>query len=242
MKIVLRDDVDNLGKKGDIVDVADGYARNFLVPRGPRVEGVGRESRSRPTRCGATATARDRRDREAAQALAAQFEGRTITIKARAGGEGRLFGSVTASDIAEAVQKQTGAEIDRRKLTLDEPLKELGGVDLQVRLHPDVVATVHVEVEAAELTAVRVVTARDRVPGSRAPVRENHTSVICPWRLPRFLSGAGCGQRAISTARRRSRRARCAARSARERDHGRSAVTRLPAAIRVRRHRSADRR
>src|SRR5439155_13233947 len=93
--------------------------------------------------------ARERRERESAQALAAQFEGRTITIKARAGGEGRLFGSVTSTDIAEAVQKQTGAEIDRRKLALEEPLKELGGVDVQVRLHHDVVATVHVEVEAA---------------------------------------------------------------------------------------------
>jgi large subunit ribosomal protein L9 len=92
---------------------------------------------------------RERRDREAAEALAGQFQGRTISIKARAGGEGRLFGSVTTADIAEAVQRQTGAEIDRRKIALDEPLKELGGVDVTVRLHPDVVATVHVEVEAA---------------------------------------------------------------------------------------------
>jgi large subunit ribosomal protein L9 len=93
---------------------------------------------------------RESREREAAQALAAQFEGRTITIKARAGGEGRLFGSVTTVDIAEAVQKQTGAELDRRKLHLDEPLKEIGGADVTVRLHPDVVATIHVEVEASD--------------------------------------------------------------------------------------------
>ena len=93
--------------------------------------------------------ARDRREREAAQAVAAQFEGRTITIKARAGAEGKLFGSVTTVDIAEAVQKQTGADLDRRKITLDEPLKELGPADLSVRLHPDVVATLHIEVEAA---------------------------------------------------------------------------------------------
>jgi large subunit ribosomal protein L9 len=93
--------------------------------------------------------ARDKREREAAQALAAQFEGRTISIKARAGGEGKLFGSVTTVDIADAVHKQTGAEIDRRKIVLDEPLKELGPVDVQVRLHPDVVANVHVDVEAA---------------------------------------------------------------------------------------------
>ena len=148
MRIVLRDDVDNLGKKGDLVDVADGYARNYLVPRGLALKAsAGSQKQADAMR--RNRDARERRDREGAQALAAQFEGRTITIKARAGGEGRLFGSVTAADIAEAVQKQTGADIDRRKLSLDEPLKEIGGVDLQIRLHPDVVATIHVEVEAA---------------------------------------------------------------------------------------------
>jgi large subunit ribosomal protein L9 len=148
MRIVLRDDVDNLGKKGEIVDVADGYARNYLVPRGLALK-ASSGSQKQADAMKRNREARERRDREGAQTLAAQFEGRTITIKARAGGEGRLFGSVTANDIAEAVQKQTGADIDRRKLTLDEPLKELGGVDLQVRLHPDVIATIHVEVEAA---------------------------------------------------------------------------------------------
>jgi large subunit ribosomal protein L9 len=148
MRIVLRDDVDNLGKKGEIVDVADGYARNYLVPRGLALK-ASSGSQKQADAMKRNREARERRDRESAQALAAQFDGRTITIKARAGGVGRLFGSVTANDIAEAVQKQTGADIDRRKLTLDEPLKELGGVDLQVRLHPDVVATIHVEVEAA---------------------------------------------------------------------------------------------
>ncbi len=149
MRIVLRDDVDNLGKKGEVVDVADGYARNYLVPRGLALK-ASAGSQKQADAMSRNRVARDRRERESAEALAAQFTGRTISIKARAGGEGRLFGSVTASDIAEAVQKQTGAEIDRRKLTLDEPLKELGGVDVQVRLHPDVVATVHVEVEAAD--------------------------------------------------------------------------------------------
>jgi large subunit ribosomal protein L9 len=148
MRIVLRDDVDNLGKKGDLVDVADGYARNYLVPRGLALRATaGNQKQADAMR--RNREAKETREREAAQALAAQFEGRTITIKARAGGEGRLFGSVTSVDIAEAVQKQTGAEIDRRKIDLDEPLKELGGVDVQVRLHPEVLATLHVEVEAA---------------------------------------------------------------------------------------------
>ena len=94
--------------------------------------------------------ARERHEREAAQALAAQLRGRTISVKARAGGEGRLFGSVTIADIAEAVQNARPAwRSTAARSTLDEPLKELGGVDLQVRLHPDVTATLHVEVEAA---------------------------------------------------------------------------------------------
>jgi len=148
MRIVLRDDVENLGKKGDLVDVADGYARNYLVPRGLALKATaGNQKQADAMR--RNREVRETREREAAQTLAEQFEGRTITIKARAGGEGRLFGSVTSVDIAEAVQKQTGAEIDRRRIDLDEPLKELGGVDVQVRLHPDVLATLHVEVESA---------------------------------------------------------------------------------------------
>jgi large subunit ribosomal protein L9 len=148
MKVVLRADVDNLGNKGDIVDVADGYARNYLVPRGLALK-ASSGSQKQADAMRRNREARDSRDREAAQALAARFEGRTITIKARAGAEGKLFGSVTSVDVADAVQKQTGAEIDRRKIHLDEPLKELGGVDLQVRLHTDVLANLHVEVEAA---------------------------------------------------------------------------------------------
>ncbi len=147
MKIVLREDVDNLGKKGDLVEVADGYARNYLVPRGLALRAsAGSQKQAEAMR--RNREARERREREAAQALAAQFQGRTVTIKARAGGEGRLFGSVTSIDVAEAIERQTGAAVDRRKISLDEPLKELGGVDLEVKLHPDVVATVHIEVEA----------------------------------------------------------------------------------------------
>src|SRR5436190_21023010 len=148
MRVVLRDDVENLGKKGDLVDVADGYARNYLVPRGLALK-ASPGSQKQADAMRRNREARDSRDREAAQALAAQFEGRTITIKARAGAEGKLFGSVTSVDVADAVQKQTGAEIDRRKINLDEPLKELGGGDLQVRLHTDGLAHLHVDVEAA---------------------------------------------------------------------------------------------
>ena len=93
--------------------------------------------------------ARERREREAAEAIAAQVTGRIVVIKARAGGEGRLFGSVTSVDIAEAVLAQTGAELDRRRIDLPEPLKELGSAEVPVRLHTDVVATISVVVESA---------------------------------------------------------------------------------------------
>src|SRR5215470_6863619 len=125
MRVVLREDVDNLGKKGDLVEVADGYARNFLVPRGLALRataGIQRQADAMKR----NRDARDRREREAAEALAAQFANRTVEVKARAGAEGRLFGSITAADIAAAVLAQTGADVDRRKVSLDEPLKELG--------------------------------------------------------------------------------------------------------------------
>jgi large subunit ribosomal protein L9 len=149
MKVLLRADVENVGNKGDLVDVADGYARNYLVPRGLALRATpGHQKQADAMR--RNRDARERRAREEAEALAAQFTGRTITIKARAGGEGRLFGSVTAVDIADAVAKQTGAEIDRRRIELDEPLKELGPAELRVRLHPDVVADLHVVVESTD--------------------------------------------------------------------------------------------
>jgi len=145
MKIVLRADVDELGKKGDLVEVADGYARNYLVPKGLALRATpGVQKQADAMR--RNREARDRREREAAEALAGRFSGRTVTIAARAGEGGRLFGSVTASDIAEAVQAQFGVEIDRRRIELDEPLKELGTTELRVRLHGEVVASVVVEV------------------------------------------------------------------------------------------------
>jgi large subunit ribosomal protein L9 len=147
MKVVLRDDVDTLGQKGDIVDVADGYARNFLVPRGLAIRaqsGVVRQAEAmRRNR-----SAREQRDREAAQTLADRLVGKTLSVPARAGEGGKLFGSITAADIVAAVQAQLGVELDRRRLALDEPLKELGTVELPVRLHADVVATLTVDVVA----------------------------------------------------------------------------------------------
>ncbi len=147
MKIVLRDDVENVGRKGDLIEVTDGFARNYLVPRGlamKATKGVVRQAdamrRSRE--------AREARDRDSAQALADQLTGRRIALRARAGEGGRLFGSITSADVVDAVRKQTGVELDRRKAQLAEPLKELGAVDVPVKLHPDVEVTLTVDVVA----------------------------------------------------------------------------------------------
>ncbi len=147
MKIVLRDDVENVGRKGDLIEVTDGFARNYLVPRGlamKATKGVVRQAdamrRSRE--------AREARDRDSAQALADQLTGRRIALRARAGEGGRLFGSITSADVVDAVREQTGVELDRRKAQLAEPLKELGAVDLPVKLHPDVEVTLTVDVVA----------------------------------------------------------------------------------------------
>ena len=145
MKVVLRSDVEHVGEKGDIVEVADGYARNFLVPRGLALRATaGIQKQADAMR--RSRDARDRREREAAQAIADQITTPTIRIEARAGEGGRLFGSVTSADIAAAVHAQLGVEVDRRDIALDEPLKALGVSDLAVRLHRDVTATLHVEV------------------------------------------------------------------------------------------------
>ena len=147
MKVVLRADVDSLGHKGDLLEVSDGYARNYLVPRGLAMratKGVVQQSEAmRRNRA-----ARDARDREAAQAVADQLSGRRVELKARAGEGGRLFGSVTAADVAAALQAQAGVEIDRRDLRLGEPLKELGAAEVPLRLHPEVEAVLAVDVVA----------------------------------------------------------------------------------------------
>jgi large subunit ribosomal protein L9 len=149
MKVVLRNDVESLGHKGDVVDVADGYARNYLVPRGLAIKATkGVVAQSEAMR--RSRAARDARDRDAAAAQAAGLAGSRIEISARAGEAGKLFGSVTAADIADALLAQRGVEVDRRKVALDEPVKEIGEVDVVVRLHADVEAQITVAVVAAE--------------------------------------------------------------------------------------------
>jgi large subunit ribosomal protein L9 len=137
VKVVLRADVPGVGKRGDITDVSDGFARNFLVPQGRAIVAnagiAGQAAAMRRSR-----DLKDARNREGAEAIARQLVPIVFRIEARSGSEGRLFGSVTASDIIEAVSRQSGVELDRRRLVIDETIKTLGTHDVGVRLHPEV--------------------------------------------------------------------------------------------------------
>lgn len=148
MKVVLRSDVAGIGKRGDIVSVADGFARNNLIPGGKALaatDGIAQQAaamrRSRDLR--------DAKDRDAAQTIAQRVVPMVITISAKAGREGKLFGSVTPADIVAAVEEQAGAVIDRHSLLAHEPIKELGEHEVGVRLHGDVEFRLRLEVVPA---------------------------------------------------------------------------------------------
>lgn len=148
MKVVLRTDVQSVGKRGDIVDVADGYARNLLLPSGQAIvatEGVAAQAASmRRSR-----DLRDAKEREGAEAIARRLVPLVIRVEARAGSEGRLFGSVTSSDIVDAVKSQANIELDRRRLLSDEPIRTVGTHEVGIRLHPEVEFRLTIEVVAA---------------------------------------------------------------------------------------------
>ena len=148
MNVILLKDVEKLGHRGEVVNVARGYARNFLVPKGLAFNATpGVEAQATAMRRGRDL--RDATDRSAAEAVAKSLVPRTISIAARAGAEGKLFGSVTTSEIAEAVAAQTGIEIDRRKLHLDEPIKSLGTHLVPAKLHADVEFPITIEIVAS---------------------------------------------------------------------------------------------
>ena len=148
MKLVLRTDVAQVGKKGDIVDVADGYGRNFLLPKGFAVTASpGVEAQAASMR--RSRDLKDAADRGAAEEIAKSLVPKVITVTARASGEGKLFGSVGAVEIVDAVREQTGIELDRHDLELAEPIKTTGSHAVPARLHADVQFQITVEVGAA---------------------------------------------------------------------------------------------
>jgi large subunit ribosomal protein L9 len=146
MKVLLRTDVDGVGKRGDIIDVAGGFARNHLLPAGKAIvasDGVDAQAASmRRSR-----DLRDARDREGSETVAKTLVGNTVTIAARASND-RLFGSVSAADVVRHVEEQTGAIIDRNDLVLEEPIKTVGEHSVRVELVGGVVFELTVDVVA----------------------------------------------------------------------------------------------
>ncbi|MFM8268260.1 MAG: 50S ribosomal protein L9 [Ilumatobacteraceae bacterium] len=147
MKVILRSDHKGLGKRGDIVEVSEGHARNFLLPKGLAITA----SDGAVAQAAAMRRARDLRDandRASAQTVASALVGSTITIKVKAGAEGRLFGSVTAADVVAAVRAQANIALDRRVLQVDH-IKTTGTHQVRARLHHDVEFPITVEVVGA---------------------------------------------------------------------------------------------
>ena len=143
MQVILKQDVEKIGQRGDIVDVSRGYVRNFLVPRGlaevattAKMEEARREMQE--------AEERDRRMAERAGEVAATLNKSVITIEARTGEDERIFGSITPANIAQAIERARGIRIDRRRVKLDEPIRTLGTHQVPVQVHGDIEASVKV--------------------------------------------------------------------------------------------------
>jgi large subunit ribosomal protein L9 len=148
MKVILRSDLDGLGKRGDIVDVADGHARNFLLPKGHAITAT----EGAVDQAGRMRKARDQRDssaREAATTIASTLVPKVITVAAKAGPEGKLFGSITSTDVAAAVKEQTEIELDRRQIDVD-VIKTVGQHTVTASLHSDVSFPITIDVVAAD--------------------------------------------------------------------------------------------
>ncbi|MGW8958750.1 50S ribosomal protein L9 [Paenibacillus sp. NPDC055715] len=144
MRVIFIKDMKGQGKKGQIKEVSDGYAANFLLPRGvarPATEGNMKTLENQ----NAAEEKRKHEEKEEAQALGKKLESTTVQLKAKAGEGGRLFGAITSKQIAEAVAK-TGIKLDKRKIELEEPIRTLGVTQMTVKLHPEVKATLKVQV------------------------------------------------------------------------------------------------
>ena len=147
IKLILTHEVSGLGTPGDIVDVAAGYGRNYLIPRGYAIQWT-RGAEKEVELIKRARAVREIRTREDAQAAAGQLQKLKVRIRRRAGENGRLFGSVGPADIAAAVRDSGGPELDRRRIEVPNPIKTTGAHSVQVRLHPEVSASINVEVHA----------------------------------------------------------------------------------------------
>jgi large subunit ribosomal protein L9 len=150
MEVILKEDVASLGSRGDVVKVAEGYGRNYLLPRKLAIR-ASEGNKAVIEQMKAAAVRRSAKEKTGAEALAKQFEGLSVSFTRRSGEHEQLFGSVTSGDIADALTKK-GFDIDRRKIQVHEPLKTLGEFDVPIRLHKDVTThlKVIIEKEAAQ--------------------------------------------------------------------------------------------
>ena len=147
MKLILTQEVTGLGAPGDVVDVAPGYGRNYLIPRGFAMRWT-RGGEKQVEQIKRARAVREIRTLEEAQAAAGQLERLTVRLRRKAGSNGRLFGSVGTADIAAAVKEAGGPEVDRRKIVVTDPIKTAGAHQVHVRLHPEVSAAVKIDVQA----------------------------------------------------------------------------------------------
>jgi large subunit ribosomal protein L9 len=160
MKVILKKDVENLGDAGEIVEVKDGYGNNFLMPRGLAMR-ASKGALADAKAIAASRTKREARNIEEASSLKSTLEGRVITVPAKAGADGTLYGSVGNAIIADAVKQQTGHPLDRRRVVLDKPLKEVGEHQVDAKLHRDVIATLRISIVRGEGSADPVSTVPD---------------------------------------------------------------------------------
>jgi len=145
MEVILKEDVAKLGNRGDVVKVAEGYGRNYLLPRKLAIEATV-ANKAVIEQMKAAAVRRSAKEKSEAETLAKQFDGLSVAFQRKSGENDQLFGSVTSSDIAEALEKKS-FHIDRRKIQLHEPLKSIGEFDIPVKLHKDVTTHLKVVIE-----------------------------------------------------------------------------------------------
>lgn len=148
MKVILLEDVKSLGKKDDIVDVSDGYARNYIIPQKKGIQATA-ENMNNLKLQKANREKVEREQYEAAVALGKDIEADPITIKVRLGAGGKLFGAVATKEIAQVLKEQKGLDVDKKKIVLSEPIKELGEHKVKIKLYKDVNCTLTVKVEEA---------------------------------------------------------------------------------------------
>ena len=148
MKLILTQEVDGLGAPGDVVEVKDGYGRNYLVPRGLGIRWT-RGGEKTIESIKAARTARAVRDEDHAKDVKAKLEANAVMVKVRAGEGGRLFGAVTTTEIADAITAVSGEKVDRRTIVVVNPIKTLGAHEVSVKLHDEVSATVALNVVPA---------------------------------------------------------------------------------------------